>query len=465
MYNPREMIELSPNRTTRRSSRIASLLRHWITLPITLMIVGFAGAVLASTTLQAPTAVTQDKREIYRQTFDIVWRTVKDKHFDPGFGGVDWDQIRVKYAPQVDQVTSELQLYRLLQKMLGELKQSHFSILPTEAAGTEGQSSVQSIEGQIGVQLRFINGQAVITKIEADSTGSRAGLKPGFIVKGVNGIEVAALVKPLEASDIPNSYRTLLKARAIENRLSGSEGSKVRVRFLNEKGLPRETEVTRERVKGEYSPPFGNMPPQRTEFETRTLAGGIVYLRFNVWVISLMPRIREAIRSFNSAPGLIIDLRDNPGGLGGMAPGIAGLLSDKTGSLGRMQMRTGYMDMAIFPQPQPFPGPIAILINDSSASTSEVFASGMQELGRAMVVGERSVGAALPSLFTRLPTGAIFQYAIADFKSPRGNLIEGSGVIPDVEVKLDRASLLSGRDIQLEAAMKAVRGRNERKVL
>ena len=323
----------------------------------------------------------------------------------------------------------------------------------------------KSVEGEIGVQLRFINGQAIITRIEADSTASKAGLKPGFVVNGVNGVPVASLVKRLDASDIPDSYRTLLKARAIENKLSGIEGSRVRVRFLNEKGLPQETEMTRQRIKGDYSPPFGNMPPQRTEFETKTLADGIGYLRFNVFVVSLMPRIREAIRSFSAAPGLIIDLRGNPGGLGGMAPGIAGLLTDKTGSLGRMQLRTGYMDLAVFPQSNPFSGSIAIMINDSSASTSEVFASGMQELGRASVVGERSAGAALPSLFTRLPTGAIFQYAVADFKSPRGNLIEGSGVIPDVEVKLDRASLLAGRDIQLEAAIKVVRGRNERKGL
>ena len=429
------------------------------------MIAGIAGAVLASTSQPALIPGSQDKREIYRQTFEIVWRTVKEKHFDPGFGGVDWDQIRVKYAPQIDQVTSENQLYRLLQKMLGELKQSHFSILPLEAGDAEGQSAPQSVEGEIGVQLRFINGQAIITRIEADSTASKAGLKPGFVVKGVNGVPVESLVKTLDASDIPDSYRTLLKARAIENKLSGIEGSTVRVQFLNEKGLPRETEMTRQRIKGDYSPPFGNMPPQRTEFETKTLAGGIGYLRFNVFVISLMPRIREAIRSFSAAPGLIIDLRGNPGGLGGMAPGIAGLLTDKTGSLGRMQLRTGYMDLAVFPQSNPFSGPIAIMINDSSASTSEVFASGMQELGRATVVGERSAGAALPSLFTRLPTGAIFQYAIADFKSPRGNLIEGSGVIPDVEVKLDRASLLAGRDIQLEAAIKVVAGRNERKGL
>ena len=67
-----------------------------------------------------------------------------------------------------------------------------------------------------------------------------------------------------------------------------------------------------------------------------------------------------------------------------------------------------------------------------------------------MVVGERSLGAALPSYFQKLPTGAIFQYAIADFKTPKGILIEGRGVIPDFEIKWDRKDLLAGRDAQLD---------------
>ena len=63
------------------------------------------------------------------------------------------------------------------------------------------------------------------------------------------------------------------------------------------------------------------------------------------------------------------------------------------------------------------------------------------------------MGAALPSVFGKLPTGALFQYAIADFKTPKGVLIEGLGVKPDIEVKLTRRALLEGRDPQLDAAV------------
>src|SRR4029079_2869049 len=130
-------------------------------------------------------------------------------------------------------------------------------------------------------------------------------------------------------------------------------------------------------------------------------------------------------------------------------------------SLGTMKMREGELKFIFFPQPGAYTGTVVILVDGESASTSEIFAGGLQELGRATVIGERSVGAALPSVFQRLPTGALFQYAIADFKTPKGVLIEGRGVIPNVEVKWNRASLLNGRDIQLESAIEQILKRSK----
>jgi C-terminal processing protease CtpA/Prc len=67
------------------------------------------------------------------------------------------------------------------------------------------------------------------------------------------------------------------------------------------------------------------------------------------------------------------------------------------------------------------------------------------------------MGAALPSQIMRLPTGARLQYAIADFKTPKGVLIEGRGIKPDMEISLTRRALLEGRDSQLEAAVEQIK--------
>ncbi|HXF05498.1 MAG TPA: S41 family peptidase [Blastocatellia bacterium] len=399
----------------------------------------------------ASVAPARTPAELRREAFDIVWTTVKEKHFDPTFGGVDWDQVRQKYRPRLDAITTDQEFYDLLQQMLGELRQSHFNIYPP---GTfiEEESSEHAGAG-VGLDLRILDGQAVITRVEPDSAAARAGLRPGFILLQIEDTPVERIKERFASSREPDARRTLRLVRALRDRLLGRAGTSVRLVYLDEQDRQREVVLVRQPLKGEMSPPLGNFPSQYTEFEARRLAGGIGYIRFNVFVVPLMEKIRAAIRAMSDAPGLIFDLRGNPGGIGGMAPGIAGLLETRQLSLGRMNMRTGYQNFVVFPQPNPYTGPVVILIDGGSGSTTEIFAAGLQEIGRAIVIGERSLGAALPSIFHRLPTGALFQYAIADFITPRGTMLEGRGVVPDIEIRLTRRALLDGGDPALEAAI------------
>ena len=85
----------------------------------------------------------------------------------------------------------------------------------------------------------------------------------------------------------------------------------------------------------------------------------------------------------------------------------------------------------------------------------------MKDLGRARIFGTRTAGAALPSVFERLPNGDGFQYAIASYISEGGKPLEGIGVIPDVEVPLSRDALLQGRDPVVEAALDWIRKKKE----
>lgn len=409
-----------------------------------------------------PGSVVAATADVRQESFEIVWRTVKDKHFDPTLGGLDWNKVREQYAPRAAAAKSDAEFYDVLRQMLGELHQSHFNIIPPEAVVED--DSPEPKGGGIGIDLRLIDGQAIITHVEKDSKAAAAGLRPGFVIRKIDDIPAATVIESFSKSKESQPITRLRMTRALLARINGAPETIVRIAYLDERDQAREATITRERLKGEMSPRMGNFPPQYSELEATEINGGIGYIRFNVFVISLMDRIRGAIRRMSDAPGLIIDLRGNPGGLGGMASGIAGMLEREQTSLGTMHMRSGHINFAVFPQPNPYPGPVVILTDGGSASTSEIFAGGMQEIGRALVVGERTVGAALPSFFQKLPTGALFQYAIGDFKTPKGTLIEGRGVAPDVEVKLTRRSLLDGRDVQLDAAIDQIKKHsNERK--
>jgi len=392
-----------------------------------------------------------DRRQ---EAFDIVWRTVKEKHFDPTFGGVDWDKVREQYAPRVAKLASDKELYALLQQMLGELGQSHFNIIPPEAFI---ESASEPLTGTTGITVWLIDNQVLVTRVAEGSAAARAGVRQGFIIKQVGDLTVEQIVKRFEASKESPAIKQLRISRALLAAIDGKPGTAVQLVYVDGDNKTRSATVDREKRKGEMSEAFGNFPPQYMEFESRRLEGGIGYIRFNIFVMPLLDRIRGAIREMSDAPGIIIDLRGNPGGIGGMSSGIVGALETKQVSLGTMKMRSNQINFVAFPQKNAYTGPVAVLIDGGSASTSEVLASGIQELGRAVVVGERSAGAALPSVFQKLPTGAVFQYAIGDFKSPRGTLIEGRGVIPDIEVKLSRSELLKGRDSQLDAAIKQVK--------
>jgi carboxyl-terminal processing protease len=156
---------------------------------------------------------------------------------------------------------------------------------------------------------------------------------------------------------------------------------------------------------------------------------------------------------------LIIDVRGNPGGQAAMSIPIAARLTSEPLTLGTLQFRDFGQVLQARPELNvtPFSGPVAILTDEGTASAAEILAAGLQEAGRAVVVGDVTLGAVLPSVIESLPGDAVMQYVVADFKTPKGVLLEGRGVVPDRRVIETRAGLRSGRDPVIDAALIAVK--------
>jgi carboxyl-terminal processing protease len=151
---------------------------------------------------------------------------------------------------------------------------------------------------------------------------------------------------------------------------------------------------------------------------------------------------------------LVLDLRGNPGGVGPMSMPVARLIMSEPGTLGVLQMRGFEQNFKIDPEGDPFAGPVALLVDEGTASTSEIFAQGLQDLGRVTVVGGGpSAGAALPSLIEELPGGAVLQYVVGDYHSPKGIVVEGKGVQPDLLVDENRQDFVGGGAPVLRAAV------------
>jgi carboxyl-terminal processing protease len=396
------------------------------------------------------------------QTFIMVWRTVYETYFDATFGGVDWLAVREKYRVRLAAAHDKAQLISLLQDMLGELRRTHFAIIPREAAVFNPSERVRI--GTAGTEVAFANGKVVVTAVKPGSTGAAVGLHPGDVVDKVDGVSLDATLAMLEKSGMKASQRSLYVTEYVESRLSAAVGSQVKLEVSSAAApaKPRPLAVTCATNDAQWSEPIGYFPSIPIQCEARRDPDGVALLQFNIFVPPVMRKVRALYRQLQPGDGLIIDLRGNGGGISTMASGMSGWLCRNEFVLGSMHQREGVNELDVYPQHSVFDGPVAILIDGRSASTSEILAAGLRDSHRARLFGEPSAGAALPSIFKSLPTGDLFQFAVADVKSPSGALLEGNGVAPDVRIVRTAADLAAGRDPVLQAARQWVNAERQK---
>jgi carboxyl-terminal processing protease len=300
----------------------------------------------------------------------------------------------------------------------------------------------------MGLDLRVIEHRVVVTNVHADTPAAAAHVQRGWIVQRVDGADPMEHQGEHAASGPMARYARDAAAQALD---LGSAGSTETWTFLDASGTAHTLSLQRAETSGTPTQ-IGLLPTFRVRCEDRLLSADelhqmgldpklrIAVIGFNIWMPVIATQFDEAVDRHRDCDGIILDLRGNPGGVGAMAMGIAGHFHDDTDSLGTMRTREASLEFKVNPRRstadgrsvRPFAGPLAILVDPLSASTSEIFAAGLQSLDRAHVVGRTSAGAALPAQMRELPGGDGLLFAFADFTRPDGSHIEGVGVIPDL---------------------------------
>jgi carboxyl-terminal processing protease len=430
----------------------------------------------------------EQKRRV--ETFEQVWSTVNDNYFDKTFNGVNWIKTRTEFLPKVKAAKNDAALHLLLQEMINRLNRSHFSIIPPEAykeieeakseskrkerekqaeEKADGKIEDEITEDKTGedkevfdrfglpIDVRVLENQVVITNVQKDSNAEKAGLKVGFVIDKINRISLKEFMIRLQNF---NAYSKTLKHQmpaVLLSFMEGEEDSEVELTVLDEKDVPKTVLIKRQGLKGELVNIIKNIPAQLLKFESKSLDDKIGYIKFNFFAFPVLDKFCAAVTELKSKEAIIIDMRGNSGGAFGVLFGISGLLTDKAFPVGTQINRRGKNVLSVTPMPNNYKGKLVVLVDEQSVSAAEIFAAGMQENGRALVVGDRSAGKALPSLTQTLPTGAVFMYPIANFSSPKGNFLEGKGVEPTVQIPLNRKELLAGKDAQLETAISYIK--------
>lgn len=298
----------------------------------------------------------------------------------------------------------------------------------TPAEMTEQEEDSQGVYHGIGMVVTLREGGGVeIVRVYEDSPAVRAGLMTGDIIVAVDGESIAGD----SAKDL-NSVVSLIK---------GLDGTDVTLTVLRA-GAEMQITATRGVVNLEYA-----------QFEI--LDGHIGYITISQFTGNAVDGVKRAVDALKAAKvdGVIVDVRDDPGGMLDEVVEIADLflpecmivyMEDRAGTRTNFYSDSKYWDV-----------PMVVLVNGGSASASEIFAAAIKENERGIIVGETTFGKGIvQTLMTFSQDGAGMQYTSASYFTPDGNSIHGIGVEPDLVVQPDE----TGEDAQLQAAIDALKG-------
>ncbi len=410
------------------------------------------------------------------ESFEYVWRTLAEKHYDPTLACLDWIALRKHYGEKVAEAGSDATAaYASINEMLGLLGQSHLHatapISSTVPKREVGPATVPIVVRWLPVEAKGERKAVVVVDEAVD--GHTSEIPRGAILTRVDGESVEDITKQTKARVNERGGRAtevaFMVAREVGGMLSCPRGGSKVIEFLDpaQSDAKVEADIACFMSDGERMS-LGNLRDLPTVVKWRMLdepeqqggAAQIGYLAFNIWMLPMAPQIQAGVDALRERgmDGLIVDLRGNPGGVGSMSIPIARMLVREGASLGRLQMREFNQEFKVEANPDAFAGPIAILVDEGTASTSEIFALGMRDIGRVSIVGAGpSAGMALPSMIEELPDGGLIQYVVGDYHSAKGTAAEGEGVVPKLLVEESRADYVARRDPVLDAAVEHLR--------
>lgn len=407
-------------------------------------------------------------------TFDTAWATINRTYYDSTFRGMDWPGVRAELRHRAAAARTVGELRAAIRAMLARMGESHFGLIPAEVVratgGADESHPAPDIRGDVGIEVRIVERAALAWRVDSTGPAYAAGVRAGWIIDAVDGFRVrpavtAALALP-DPRDRQQAFR--LAGARLSAQLGGDSGTTANAEFVDGIGRRVRLAITRRREPGQIVR-FGNLPQlnvRLTRSRVQSAAGCIGYVSFNIWLTPISAAFDSTMQELADCRGIVLDLRGNPGGIVGLSMGIGGYFVDTIVPLGILKTRGNELRLVTNPRRvslsgrpvSVYEGPLAILVDGESVSTSEIFAAGLQYLRRARVFGDTTSGQALPALMKRLPNDDVLMHVFSDYTLPDGTRLEVRGVIPDQVVGVSRGDLLAGRDAALVAAFAWIEG-------
>ena len=334
-----------------------------------------------------------------------AWTLVNEGFYDPGkLDEVQWKRIRQQTLQK--QIETSEEAYSAIEDMLRPLDDPYTRFLrPKDYELLKASNFGSEING-VGLQLgEDENNKVKVISTLAGSPAEDAGILSGDFINKVNGISSEELGLANTAS-----------------KLRGETGTKVLVEVTSTSGEIKEIDLERRSV---------DLRPVRTK-RLRDDSHTIGYLRITQFSESVPKKIEEALQDLKEkeVEGIILDLRNNSGGL--VSSGIAvadSFLSEKT--VVETKDRNGIKDAIISQKATSFDGPMVTLVNNATASASEILAGSLQDNGRSILMGEQTYGKGLIQSLKNIGEESGLAITVASYLTPKGNNIQGKGITPE----------------------------------
>jgi carboxyl-terminal processing protease len=363
-----------------------------VVLSVVILGVGLGGGVLLDRQVLLADAPSANTPSLNFNLIDEAWNIIQKNYVD-------------RTAIQPTPLT-----YGAISGMTDALGDTGHSTFLTPQMVKQEQNYIQGQFEGIGAEVQMKDGHVVIVAPIDNSPAQKAGLQPGDIILKVNGEDV-----------------TGLSLNAVVQKVLGPAGTTVTLTIQDPtSGQTREVSITRARI--EVNNIAWHMLPGTTIAHVR-LAG------FSQGVTQDLEKALNSIKD-QGASGLILDLRNNPGGLLDEAVGVASeflttgdvlLEKDAQGNIRPIQVEQGGVATEI---------PMVVLINSGTASASEIVAGALQDQQRAKLVGETTFGTGTVLNQFKLSDGSALMLATEEWLTPDGRVIWHKGISPDVEVTL-----------------------------
>ncbi len=290
--------------------------------------------------------------------------------------------------------------------VLEALDDPYTEYLPPE----ELKNFTGSLDGDyvgVGIQLKAGGDYPEVVGIIEGSPASGSGIEPGDLIIRVDGEDMAGF--PLSE---------------VVQKIRGPEGTKVRLTVRRAGRGNFEVELTRKSI---------NIPT----VVSKKLENGTGYIKIGSFGSHTAGEFKKALKELlgEGTDKLILDLRDCPGGLLQQVVKVAGCFLDKGSTVVRTEGKAeGQREFCTDTAPQAKGIPLAVLVNQSSASAAEILAGALQDYKAAVIVGEKTFGKGTVQTVIPLKNGGALKLTTARYCTPKGRALDGTGLLPDVQV-------------------------------